>query len=410
MMDNIIKPVTLLNRLMPDTMGEALPDILRSQVFAGMTTILEDRLPEIPKLISQGYAALFIMGVNKALLIDVKALEHRSIAEPTSQNVIQGPKDGFTESAETNVSLIRRRIMNERLHIERFEKGNGTRTAVYLSYMEGMVYTGVLEQLRNQLQAIELESLFDSSAIEKKLQPRDQFLMFPAMLSSEKPDTVCSNLLAGRVAVIVDGSPFILVAPAIFADFFESPEDKYQWAVFGVFSRFIRYIAFLFSLCVPSLYVAVISYHQELIPTILLTSIAGQREGIPFPSVIEILIMEITFEILREASTRMPRIVGQSIAIAGALVLGEASVQAGIVSNITVIVVALTVISSYVAPFYTFGANIRLFRYALIAAGSIFGLYGVILGCAFLMIHLSRIQLFGVPYLSSPATLRRRPL
>lgn len=132
MMDNIIKPVTLLNRLMPDTMGEALPDILRSQVFAGMTTILEDRLPEIPKLISQGYAALFIMGVNKALLIDVKALEQRSIAEPTSQNVIQGPKDGFTESAETNVSLIRRRIMNERLHIERFEKGNGTRTAIYL--------------------------------------------------------------------------------------------------------------------------------------------------------------------------------------------------------------------------------------------------------------------------------------
>lgn len=249
-------------------------------------------------------------------------------------------------------------------------------------------------------------SLFDSGSLEELFRP-DGIQLFPTALNSERPDEICASLLDHRIAVIVNGSPFLLVVPAIMNDFFRSPEDRYQWIVFSTFVRYIRYIAFFFALCFPALYVAVTSYHQELIPTTLLTSIAAQREGIPFPAVIEIFLMEITFELLREASTRMPRIVGQSISIAGALVLGEAAVQAGIVSNINVIVVSLAVISSYVAPIYSFGSNIRLYRYALIIAGSFLGLYGVILGCAFLMIHLSRIETFGVPYLTSFSKLIR---
>ncbi|MDQ6419097.1 spore germination protein [Paenibacillus sp. LHD-117] len=399
-MDYVVKPLSqAADAELPDH-GDSLLDSLRKQYLSGLTSQMTDHLNRLSEKLGEGYAAIVLDGDDRVLYVEVKKLDTRQVNEPSTQNVVRGPKEGFTESASTNMSLIRRRIRNDKLRFEKYEIGDQSKTAIYLAFVEGEVGMDVLEQVRSSITSCRMKSLFDSGSLESLFRPPG-FTLFPTVNNSERPDSVCDYLLNRRAAVIVNGSPFVLVVPAVLDDFFSSPEDQYQWNVFSAFVRFIRYVSFFFSLCMPALYVAVTSYHQELIPTLLLTSIAAQREGIPFPAVIEIFMMEITFEILREASTRMPRIVGQSIAIAGALVLGEAVVQAGIVSNINVIVVALAVISSYVAPIYTFGSNIRLFRYALIVAGASLGLYGVILGCAFLMVHLSRIEMYGVPYLTS---------
>ncbi|TCM96214.1 spore germination protein KA [Paenibacillus sp. BK033] len=369
--------------------------------FSGLQHEVLHSLDEAANKIVLGYAAIMIEGVSLVLAVDVRSLNSRSIEEPSTQNVVRGPKDGFTESADTNMSLIRRRFNHINLRFEKFELGYMTHTAVYIAYLEGEVDAQILEQVREKLNSSQVDSLFDSGRIEELLHSKSRGIqLFPTVYNSERPDAVCRQMINKRIAVIVDGSPFVLVVPSIFTDFFKSPEDEYQWFVIGSFSRYLRYFAFILSLIVPALYTAVTSYHQELIPSILLTSIAAQREGIPFPASIEILLMEITFEILREAGTRMPRIVGPTISIVGALVLGEAAVQAGIVSNITVIVVSLTAISGFVAPIYTFGSKVRFFRFGMIILSSVIGLYGLVMGCCLLMIQLTRIESFGVPYLS----------
>ncbi|MCM3628592.1 spore germination protein [Paenibacillus glycanilyticus] len=367
--------------------------VLKHETLQSMDTVMDK--------IVLGKAAIFIDGFQKVLVLEVRTLNSRSIEEPSTQNVVRGPKEGFTESADTNMSLIRRRFNNVNLRFERFELGYKTHTAVYIAYLNGDVDEHILKQVRDKLNNSHIDSLFDSAKIEELLHSKNKgVILFPTVYNSERPDAICSHMINRRIAVLVDGSPFVLIVPSLFSDFFKSPEDEYQWSLIGAFARCLRYFAFILSLIVPALYIAVTSYHQELVPTILLTSIAAQREGIPFPASIEILLMEITFEILREAGTRMPRLVGPTISIVGALVLGEAAVQAGVVSNINVIVVSMTAISGFVAPIYTFGSKVRFFRFGMIIMASVIGLYGLVLGCCLLMVQLTRIESFGVPYVS----------
>lgn len=408
LMDHVVKPLIFAHQQELFTESDDPFSVMRQRLYVGLTTMLENDPLRLPGMLTQGYAGMMLDDREQWLMIDVKQLEKRPISEPTTQTVIKGSKEAFTESAETNISMIRRRILNEHLRFEKYEIGSETKTTVYLCYIEGGADERIVKQIQERLNGSNMNSLFDSESLESIFRP-GRGLLFPIVFNTERPDAICTCLLSRRVALIVNGTPFVVVIPARFSDFFQSPEDQYQWYVLGVTTRLLRYLAFMLSLCLPAFYVAITCYHQELVPTLLLTSIAAQREGIPFPAVIEMFMMEIAFELLREASTRMPRIIGQSISIAGALVLGEAAVQAGIVSDITMIIVALTGIAGFVSPIYSFGANIRLFRYALIVLGSILGLYGVIVGCAFLMIHLARIETFGVPYLSlSPRKLGRR--
>lgn len=403
LMDNVIKPLTTAGIPSDTPSKDQWLDRIREQYLLALTTETTNDPGHFTDLVMKGYAILYIVGMSEVLMIDVKDLETRAVSEPTTQSVAIGPKDGFTESADTNISLIRRKILNQNLRFEKYELGEKTKTAIYLSYLDDLVEKSVLNQIREKIKHSKMDSLFASSSLDSLFQPK-KLSLFPTVFASERPDNICNGLMDKRVAIIVNGSPFVLVIPALFNDFFRSPEDAYQWFTFGVFIRYLRYLSFLISLCMPAVYISITSYHQELIPTMLLTSIAAQRQGIPFPIVFEILVLEITFEILREAGTRMPRIIGQSISIAGALVLGQAAVLAGFVSNVSLIVVSLTVISGFVSPIYSFGARIRLFRYALIILGSILGLFGVFLVCAFLLIHLSRIEPFGIAYLSNSLT------
>ncbi|WP_255305619.1 spore germination protein [Paenibacillus sp. Mc5Re-14] len=227
-----------------------------------------------------------------------------------------------------------------------------------------------------------------------------QLTIFPLFYNSDRPDSIAAGIMEGKIAIFVDGSPFAILAPAVFADFLQSAEDYYQSFVYSSIIRILRYICLAICMLAPAIYVALTTFHQDMIPTVLLLSLSAQREGVPFPAFVEAMIMEVVFEILREAGLRMPRTVGQAVSIVGSIVIGQAAVEANIVSAVMVIVVAITAISSFVIPSYTFAIPIRILRFAFIGIAAMFGVYGLTVGILMLFVHLNGLHSFGVPYLS----------
>jgi len=346
-----------------------------------------------------GKTVFLVDGYNKFFSIDTYYVEGRSITEPTSQNVIRGPKECFVENISVNISLLRKRIKNKSLRVEDLSVGYVTKTKIVIMYIDKIAKQEIVNEVRRRLKSINIDSIFDSSYIEELIKD-DRYSIFPEFLISEKPDSVSAALLEGRVAILVDGTAYVLTAPGLFMDFLISSEDYYYpYAVSSVI-RIIRYIAFLLTLIVPSGYIALTTFHQEMIPTQLLISIAAQREGVPFPAFVEVFIMEITFEILREAGVRMPRVIGPTISIVGALVIGQAAVEAGIVSATIVIIVSLTALSSFALPNYTMSNCIRVIRFVLMILAATFGFYGVFMGLLVLVLHLCKLKSVGVPYMT----------
>jgi spore germination protein KA len=375
---------------------------LCKEKFGGAGYQLVGSFDEIITSLLYGNIIILFKDMEKALSLSMAIGEDRSITEPSTQTVIRGPKDGFVESITTNVSLLRRRIKNRNLRFEKFIIGSETNTSVYIGYMEGTANEKIVEEVRKRLGQIKVNAIFESGNIEELIADKSA-TPFPLALNSERPDAVASNLLEGKIAILVDGTPFVLVVPAVLVDFFSIAEDYYQNFMMGSFLRIIRYLSFMIALITPSLYVGILTFHHELLPTPLLLGIIAQREGVPFPAVIEVILMEVTFEILREAGVRMPRAVGQTVSIVGALVIGQAAAEAGIISNIMVIIVAITAIANFVSPTYSFAAAARLLRFLLIIVSAILGLYGVLIVLVFIVAHLSSLRSFGIPYLSPVA-------
>ncbi len=349
-----------------------------------------------------GYALILIDGHTEGFAIDAKGWEQRGIMEPSSQTVVRGPKDSFSETLRTNTSLIRRRIKNPNLWIESKQIGRETKTDVAIAYIKGIANDKIVEEVRRRLDKIDIDGILESGYIEEFIQD-ETYTPFPTVYNTERPDVISAGLLEGRIAILVDGTPFALLVPALFVQFFQSAEDYYQRFDIATLVRIIRYFSFFIALLTPSLYIAITTFHQEMIPTTLLVSIAAQREGVPFPALVEALLMEITFEILREAGVRMPRAVGPAISIVGALVLGEAAVNAGIVSPVMVIVVAITAISSFVSPVYNIGITVRMLRFLFMILASTFGLFGIALGIIAMILHMCSLRSFGVPYMTPMA-------
>jgi spore germination protein KA len=346
-----------------------------------------------------GDTAILIDGIPEAIIGSTRGGKVRSVTEPTSQTVVRGPKDGFTESIRTNTSLIRRRIKSPNLWLETIRLGEVTQTDVSLMYIKGIVNEELVDEIKSRLSRIKIDGILESGYIEQLIE--DQTLTpFPTVYNTERPDVVAGNLLEGRVAILVDGTPFALIAPTSFSHFFQASEDYYYRYDIGSFLRMLRFLSFFISLLAPSLYVAAITYHQEMIPTMLLINLAAMREGIPFPAIVEAIMMEFTFEILREAGIRMPRAIGQAVSIVGALVIGQAAVEAGIVSTAMVIIVAITAIASFAVPSYNLAISARLLRFVFMVSASMFGLYGIALMLIFLVAHLCSLRSFGYPYLA----------
>lgn len=403
--ESIIEPMMYRSRHFPVKKGATplrLADINRSYVTAGETKLL-DSFEDMINAVLNGDTILLVEGDANALLISARGWEKRGIDEPGNETTIKGPREGFTESIRTNTSLLRRKIRNPKLTFESVVLGRKTRTTIMITYIQGLADQKVIDELHNRLAKIDTDSILASGVLEQYI-TGNPYSPFSTVNYSEKPDVVAGRMLEGRVAILVDGTPFVITVPMFFMESFQTAEDYNINFFFSSFLRLLRYLSFFISVTAPAIYVALTTFHQELIPTPLLHTMTLAREGVPFPAAIEAFTMLIAFEIIREAGIRLPRPVGQAISIVGALVMGDAAVSAGLVSAPLIIVVAITTVANFVVPNQADAAT--LFRYLLLFLGSWMGGVGIVTGLLIMFIHLSSMRSFGVPYLSPYAPLQ----
>ncbi len=339
---------------------------------------------------------LIIKG-RKIYAVETRADIHRSVNVPQTQQSINGPKDAFTENIQINLGLIKRRIKSSHLINEDFMIGRKTNTKVSLLYLDDICDEGLIFKIKRKLSKIDIDGLLDS-AILAQLLTEESKTPFPMAIESERPDRVANDLLEGKAALIVDTSPFVIVLPAFFVDFINPKSDDYNKSVNINFVKIIRSVSLLLTLLAPALYVALINYNQETIPISLLINFSQQRDGVPFPAAIEAFIMLIMCEILRESDIRFPSSYGSSISILGALIMGEAAVSAGIVSPIMIIVIAITFITSLIFTEMEMINSLRVFRFLLLIAAALAGLFGIVLAGFIFLIHLCSVENYSMPY------------
>lgn len=347
--------------------------------------------------INMGDCLLFIDTLNIAFDIDVKNYTQRSISAPENESVIKGPQEGFVENFRTNTSIIRRIINNENLVIETIPVGKISQTKCGVCYLKNIANNDLVAEARYRLSNLDVDSLLSTGQLEQLIES-DEGFGIPQLLSTERPDKCAKYLFQGRVVILVNGNPYALILPATIEDFLFSPEDTNLRPLFANFLRGIRILATLITLLLPGVYMAIASFHQEILPTPLLFSILASRGNVPFPIIFEILLMEISFELIREASLRVPSLIGSSIGIVGALILGEAAVNAGFVSSTLIIIVAMAGIASFAIPDFSFGFHIRIFRFWFIALGATAGFLGIGVGLFIYISMICSLKSFGLPY------------
>jgi spore germination protein len=363
---------------------------------------------EVVRLILNGYAAVLTEGDAHAVCFKQGGESvRRAIEEPSSEPGIRGSKEGFVERLSVNIGLIRHYIRSPRLKAEAFIVGELTQTKVKVVYIEGLADDSVVDEVRSRIASIRIDSVLESGAIEELLVD-DPFPLFPRVQVTERLDAVAGALLEGRIAILTDNTPFVLIVPVTFWTGMQASEDYSLRSPAATFSRWIRIIFLFIAIFAPSIFVAVTSFNQEMIPTSLLLSIASAREPVPFPVMIEALLMEIMFEALREAGVRLPKTIGQTVSIVGGLVIGNAAVQAGIISTPIVIVVSTTGIAALIIPRFNFANGIRLLRFPIILLAGSFGLYGIALGFLCALLYAVHLKSFGVPYFTPVAPLSIR--
>jgi len=352
---------------------------------------------EIDFYLNNGFTILLIG--KHYIALETKKDITRSITSPNTENVIRGPSDAFTENIEINIGLIKRRIKNNNLWIKNYNIGLYTKTNISLIYINTIVKEELINMIDDRLNKINIDGIL-SSGIIKNLIEKENKSIFPIIMSTERPYMTCKYLLNGNAVILVDNDPFALILPISLNDFFFSEEDEYSGSINTSFSRIIRYICFIISLVTPALYIAMTTYNQEIIPTPLLLSIAGQRENVPFSAFIEAILMIFSFDILRESDLKMPNFANSSLSIVGALILGDAAVSAGIVSPIMIIVVAITSISSLAFSEPELINSLRWYRLIFMLGASFFGIYGIVLVGLYFLITIISTKSFTLPYLS----------
>jgi len=354
-------------------------------------------LDELLNNVFSGYTALIIDGLAIALLIETIGFEARDVKEPETEAVVRGPREGFTERLQTNISLLRRKIKSADLRLEKMTLGKVTKTDICIAYIQNITNHKIVDELKRRLQRIEIDGILESGYIEAFIEDAP-FSIFATVGNTEKPDIVAAKLLEGRVAIMVDGTPIVLTLPYLFIETIQASEDYYSRWLSGTIMRWLRFIGIIFTTQLPALYVATTAFNPEVLPTILFITIAASREGIPLPATVEMLFLGVIFEILREAGVRLPRPVGQAVSIVGALVIGEAAIDSGLVSAPAVMVVVMAGIASFTVPAqsitYVF---IRIF---LLTFASILGFFGLFLGTVIILTHMVSLRSFGIPYLS----------
>lgn len=380
-----------------ETPAHRLPEVITDRLLQSRKVRLADTLDALWRLLIDGFTAILIEGHDEAIGCSTEGVVHRTIEEPPTEPAIRGPRDGFVESLDVNVSLVRRRLRTPNLWIESFTVGSLTRTRVGVMYVKGLAHEELVDEARQRVSRIDIDGLLSSGQVEEFIEDHP-LSPFPVVYRTERPDRVTAMLLEGRVAILIDGSPFVLCAPVQFSMLLKAPDDYYEKTAASAFLGILRYFSFWASMLLPGMYVGALTFHHELVPTELLFKIVASREGVPFPVVVEVMVMELVFEILREAGLRLPRAVGSAVTIVGALVLGDAAISAGLVSPSVVIVVALTAIASFTTPNFSFSLAARLIRFAFIVLGGVFGLFGIQFGFLLTVLLLTSMRSFGYPY------------
>jgi spore germination protein KA len=395
---NIIEPLL-------DCKNESVPESVIKNAEYRRTTDLE----VIVKSLLEGSCALFADGEHSALLMPVAASEDRAVQEPENEHIIRGAHDGFTENINKNIFLIRRRVKNPSLRIKNTTIGSKTNTKASILYIDELVDRGSLDVLLRRIDDVDVQELQSPGELEELIED-NSYSLFPQMLSTERPDRAVSYLLEGKSVVIVDGAPHVLISPISFFSFYQSPDDYNNRWLIGSFFRIIRIFSFLMAISLPAIYIAVISFHSEILPLGILYAIRIQIEYIPLPPFFEAVAMQIILELLKEAAIRLPSPIAQTIGIVGGLVIGTAVVEAGFVSNTMIVVIALTAIASFVAPVNQMGTGARLMGFPIMVAATFFGFLGIVLALTTLLIHLCRLESFGKPYLEPIAPLHIKGL
>lgn len=372
------------------------------QVKESLITVADlkesDNFGEAVLAVLSGDTVLFIDKAEKNLIISSRGWEKRGIQEPSTEAVIHGPKDGFTETFRVNVAQVRRRIKDPNLKVKTIRLGRHTRTDVAILFIQGIANPKIVEEFLKRLDKVDVEGILDAGYLEQYIE--DSWVSpFPLFRRTERPDVATAALLEGCVVLITDNTPYALIAPVTFWSLFHSAEDYYERWQIAALIRHLRFIAIFTATSAPAFYVAFVSYHPGLLPTDLALSIGATREGVPFSATIEALIMMIALELLREAGVRLPGPIGQTIGIVGGLIIGEAAVRAGIVSPIMVIIIAVNAISSFAIPSYSVAIGFRLLTFIFLILSSIAGLYGITIGYIWLTLYLSTLKSFGANYL-----------
>jgi spore germination protein KA len=407
---SIMNPLMTNKNLSGNGKGGGIPfeQVVNSLVTASDVRVVDDYKTIFGGLL-YGDAVIFIDKHQKGILVSVKGFNFRSISEPQTEGVVRGPREGFVENLRANTVMVRRRLQTPNLIIENMTIGRMSNTSVAIAYVRGIASPDMVAEAKKRLSRIEIDGVLESNYIEELIED-NPYSPFPQIHHTERPDKVADGLMSGRVAIFTDNTPFVLIVPGEFVSFLQATEDYYERFLIGNFVRVLRYIALGVSLLLPSLYIAITTFHQEMIPTSLLFRIAASREGVPFPALVEAILMEFSFEALREAGLRLPRPVGQAVSIVGALVVGEAAVTAGIVSPLMVIIVAVTGISSFVNPAFNMSITMRILRFPMMILAGTLGLFGVMVGVLVILVHMAGLRSFGVPYLSPFAPLSKEGL
>ncbi|WP_256720971.1 spore germination protein [Paenibacillus odorifer] len=401
----------VLQNLVPHELGPTL-DVTVEDVISyfeknGVSSpLLElmDNIGQAIKGILDGKVVLFFTGWQKAVAYYAFDVEQRQTSEPISEPTVQGPHVSFIESLERNVGVIRSLLKSTNLKFEFFTSGKQVQRTLSYGYLDGVVKPETLKQFKQRIASIDQEEILDVSYLEEWIGD-SLYSPFPQVRYTERPDTAITALLDGKIIAMVNGSPSILICPGNFMEFFTNSEDYYYRTIFSSLIRLIRVAAFIIALLLPSTYIALSNFHSELIPTVLLLAILNTREGIPFPAMVEALIMEFFFELLREAGIRLPRPIGSAVSIVGALVIGQAAIQSQIASPVMVIVVALTGIASFALPQYNMAIALRILRFPLMILAATFGGLGIMVGFILIYLHLATLRSLGEPYLDSLAPL-----
>lgn len=398
--DNILKPI-LNNRALPE--DEDHLSYLESNILLTDMLTQASKIEDIINGLLIGDTVLLVDNQPKSIIINTRGWKSRNIEEPPTERVLRGPREGFTETLITNLSLIRRKIQSKDLKFHFMTLGERTNTQICICYINGLAHEEILNTVISKIENISIDGIFDIKYIQEFID-ENPFSIFETTSNTEKPDIAAGKLLEGRILILVNGSPIVMTLPSLFIEHMMASDDYYLNYFYASIGRMLRIWGFIASISIPALYLSLITFHQEMLPTPLIISIYTARQGVPFPTFLELFILLTVFEGLREAGARVPGPIGQSISIVGALVLGSAAVEARFVSAPMIIIVGITAITGLVIP--SLSSVIIILRAVLLFLSAMLGIYGYIFGMLALIIHLFTLRSYGIPFMDNLTSLK----